>query len=145
MAVDKTIRTYNPAKVQIAFGGITLTGLAEDTFLKMERLGDGFEVSEGADGGIDRVNRNSFGYKGSFTLKQTSPSNTLLMESFMDDLNGESDTIPTLVIKDLSGNTEFSAQAWIEKDPAKDFGRKMGSREWKFCTGIPTVDKGGSN
>jgi hypothetical protein len=142
---DKTIRTYNPAKMAIVWNGIVLTGFAEDTFLKLERLGDGFETSEGADGGIDRVNRNSFGYKGSFTLKQTSPSNTLLMEAFMADLNGEVDTIPTLVVKDLSGDTEFSAQAWIEKDPSKDFGRKMGSREWKIATGIPTVDKGGSN
>lgn len=144
MAASKTIRTYNPAKIIVTFGGVPVTGYVEDSFVKLERNGDVFEVSEGADGTVDRTNRNAFSYVATIVLKQVSPTNDAFMDIMQAD-QSDDNGIKALQITDIGGTLQFSADAWIEKDPSRDMARKMGSREWKFRTGIPSVDVHGSN
>lgn len=135
MSVDGTVRTYDPKKVVFVFGAIIATGYAEGEFIKIERMGDIFATVKGADGGIDRINLNNLTYEVELTLKQTSPTNEELSIATALDITANSG-VATLIVKDLSGNSLFTApQAWVKKDPESTYSDGMGNRTWTFATG----------
>lgn len=143
--MDLTVRTYDPKQVIITFGTTVLTGFAEGTFVSIERSSDAFEKSRGADGSIDRVNKNVFDFAVNITLKQTSPVNGILAGILAADQISNKGVLP-LTIKDLGGITLFTAaQAWIRKDPTAELGDSLGSREWGFDTGPALLVPGGNN
>ena len=76
--MDSTVRTYDPAKVRILVGALVLTGFADGTFVKITRSGDAFEKKRGADGTIDRINKNAVDFEVEFSLKGTNPQNAQL-------------------------------------------------------------------
>lgn len=141
---DLTVRTYDPKLVVVAFGPYQLTGYAEGTFIKLARNGNAFEKQKGADGSIDRVNKNAYDFTATLTLKQTSPSNEVLSGLLLADQIGNVGVLP-LTVKDTGGTTLFAAtQAWIAKDPDAEFGDSLSSREWTFETG-PAANLVGGN
>lgn len=142
--MDAVVRTYDPKKVIITFGALTLSGYADGTFVAIERSGAMFEKKKGADGGVDRVNKNSFDFSVTLTIKQTSPSNLALQAIATADQLSNEGVLP-LIIKDLAGNSLFTApQAWISEDPKDEFSDSLSNREWKFETG-PSVKVSGGN
>lgn len=141
---DLTVRSYDPKQVVVTFGPTVLTGYAEGTFIKISRNGNAFEKSRGADGGVDRVNKNALDYTVALTLKQTSPINAILAGLLLADQISNSGTLP-LVVKDLGGATLFTAaQAWIAKDPDQEFSDSLTTREWTFETGVAANLIGGN-
>ena len=133
---DNKVRTWDAKQLIVVFGAIKFTGFAEGTIVAIERNGEAFEKVRGADGGIDRVNKNANDFQITVTLKQTSPTNDLLTTALIADQAGNLGVFP-IAIKDLGGTTLFaSTQAWISKDPDDDFSDSMGSREWVFDTGV---------
>lgn len=141
---DLTVRSYDPKQVVVTFGPTVLTGYAEGTFIKISRNGNAFEKSRGADGGVDRVNKNALDYSVALTLKQTSPINAILAGLLLADQISNSGTLP-LVVKDLGGATLFTAaQAWIAKDPDQEFSDSLTTREWTFETGVAANLIGGN-
>lgn len=141
---DLTVRSYDPKQVVVTCGPTVLTGYAEGTFIKISRNGNAFEKSRGADGGVDRVNKNALDYTVALTLKQTSPINAILAGLLLADQISNSGTLP-LVVKDLGGATLFTAaQAWIAKDPDQEFSDSLTTREWTFETGVAANLIGGN-
>ena len=141
---DLTVRTYDPKQITVTFGPTIITDFAEGTFVKVARNGNAFEKQRGADGSVDRINKNALDFTVNFTLKQTSPINAVLSGVMLADQLSNSGTLP-LVVKDLGGSTLFTAaQAWIAKDPDMEFGDTLGSREWTFETG-PAANLIGGN
>ena len=141
---DLTVRSYDPKQVVVTFGATVMTGYAEGTFVKIARNGNAFEKSRGADGSVDRVNKNALDFTVNLTLKGTSPVNAILSGLLLADQLTNSGTLP-LVVKDLGGATLFTAaQAWIAKDPDQEFSDALTNREWTFETG-PAANLIGGN
>jgi len=143
--MDLTVRTYDPKLVIITFGTIIMTGFAEGTFVAIERSGDAFEKQKGADGSIDRVNKNAFDFGVTITLKQTSPVNALLSAVLASDQLLNAGLLPLTVTDTLGVSLFTAAQAWIRKDPNTEFSDGLGSREWTFDTGAGLLVAGGNN
>lgn len=141
---DPVVRTYDPNSIIISFMGKTLAGFAEGSFIKIKRSGDMFTKVKGADGSVDRINNNAFDFEVTLSLKQTTPSNTLLSGiAAADQLLNKG--VGMLIIKDNAGTTLFTAaQAWIRKDPDADFADKLSPREWTFDTGPAAYLLGGN-
>ena len=142
--LDPIVRTYDPKLIVVTFGAIIFTGFPEGAFIKIVRNGDKFEKSKGADGSIDRINKNSFDFRVTATLKQTSLTNDLLSISSAADALSNLGVLP-FTVKDLKGLTLFFApQAWIAKDPEDEFGDSLTPRVWEFDTGVASKFTGGS-
>ncbi len=133
---DLSVRTYDPKKVICTFGGIIIEGYMDGTFIAAEQNGDSFEKLRGADGGVDRVNKNAADGSVTITLKKTSLTNDALSVIHASDrLNN--DGIRPITIKDINGTSLcFARQAWIAIPPNPEESDTMPSREWKFDTGI---------
>ena len=142
--MDPTVRTYDPKLVVVTFGAIAITGFAEGTFITIAGNGDKFEKSKGADGTVDRVNKNATDYAVTITIKQTSLTNDALSAALNADLTANTGKAP-LTIKDLNGTTLFfAAQAWIAKDPDDEYSDSLSNREWRIDTGPATKFTGGN-
>lgn len=132
---DLTVRTYDPKKIIITFGVLTISGFPEGTFVQINPNGNAFEKSRGADGTVDRINKNAFDYQVNITLKQTALANELLSGLLAADQISNAGVLD-LTIKDLNGTTLFLApQAWIAKAPDTEFSDALSNREWMFETG----------
>lgn len=132
---DLTVRTYDPKKVIVVFGPLTFTGYVDGTFIKIKRSGDLFDKKVGADGTVDRVNKNRADFEVELSLKQTSPLHAELCGLAVADAETNSGILP-LTITDLSGKSLFAAtQAWIKKDPDVEYSDNLGGRTWTFDTG----------
>jgi hypothetical protein len=144
MALDANVRTYDPKQIIVAWGPIIFTGFPEGTYITIARNGDVFEKSKGADGTVDRVNKNANDFMITLTLKQTSITNDLLSAALIADIESNTGKFP-FTIKDLNGtSTFFSALAWIAKDPDDEYSDALSNREWRFDTG-PAVKVTGGN
>lgn len=142
--MDPIVRTYDPKAIVVTFGPVILTGFAEGTFVAITRNGNKFEKVRGADGGVDRVNKNANDFGVTMTLKQTSLSNDALSAIMIQDGLSNTGKYP-LTVKDLLGTTLFfAAQAWIAKDPDDELSDEMSPREWLFETGIASKFTGGN-
>ncbi len=142
--LDQEVRTYDPKQVIITWGGIIVTGFAEGTFVTITRNGDLFEKSKGADGTVDRINKNAADFSVAITVKQTSITNDLFSAQMALDLTENAGMLP-LTVKDLGGTELFFArQAWVGKDPDDAYGDTLDNREWRLDTGNAAKFTGGS-
>lgn len=143
MSVDLNVRTYDPKKIMLTFGTVIFTGFGE-TVVSIEPGGDAFEMAQGADGTIDRTNKNMNHYIVTVTLKQTSITNDDLSRIHIADKLSNTGKFP-LTVKDLNGTSDFFAPiAWIIGDPTSDYAATSGDREWKFQTGTAVNVVGGN-
>lgn len=144
MAADLIVRTYDPKLIIVTFGTVPIVGFASGTFLTITGNGDKFEKDRGADGTVDRINKNAYDYSVALTLKQTSLTNDALSAINIADMLSNAGKLP-LTIKDLNGNELFfAAQAWIAKDPDDAYGDSLDTREWRIDTGIAAKFTGGN-
>jgi len=143
--ITSEVRTYDPKKVIVTFGVLAISGYMDGTFINITPESDAFEKHKGADGSIDRVNKNSYSYEVSLTLKQTAPANVSLAALKYADQATNKGVLP-LTIKDFSGSALFTANtAWIRKEPEVGYGDSMAGREWIFDTGMALSTPGGNN
>lgn len=144
MGADPLVRTYDPKKIVITFGTNIITGLPDGSFVNIVQNGDSFEKQKGADGGVDRVNKNAGDFSVTLTLKQTSPSNAALSAAHILDKTTNAGKLP-LTIKDVNGTSLFFAdQAWIGKPPDSENSNALSNREWRLDTGIAKYIVGGN-
>lgn len=143
--MDLAVRTFDFKKTVTSFGVAGITGFHEGTVISIDRSGDGFEKSRGADGTVDRINKNAYDFEVKITLKQTAQSNETLSALFAADQLSNAGVLP-LTIRDLNGTTLFVApQAWIAKDPTAELGDSLNAREWTFHTGAGVFFQGSNN
>lgn len=134
------VKTYDPKKMIVIFGGIIISGYDEGTFINVETEGDGINAIIGCDQEIVRsIDPSSVLKTVTVTLLQSSSSNDKL-SSIVDRDNQSGDGIMPLVIKDLTGTSfMISDQAWITKKPNLQRGQKAGDGkcEWVFQAVVP--------
>lgn len=137
--MDKTVRTYDASQVKIVVGAFTLNGYADGTFVTIKRNGDAFDDKTGADGTVDRINKNNYSFEVEVSIKRTSPWNSKLSELLAADQAGNVGIVQ-IAITDLSGQAQapsvfFAPQAWIKKDPDTEYADSLGNYKWTFRTG----------
>ncbi len=131
------MRTYDPTEVQINIGNLTLTGVADGTFIKIARTtAERYKKKVGAKGEVSRSRVSDKSGTIEVTLKHTSPSNQKL---YMQDKIPA--TFPITIIENGSSKFVASAtEAWIEKIPAPEFGAEESNAVWVF--GCADLDYG---
>lgn len=131
------MKTYDPTQVQINIGTLTLTGVADGTFVKISRnTAERYKKKVGAKGEVSRSRVTDKSGTVEVTLKHTSPSNYKLY--FLDKLPK---TFPVSIIE--TGSSKFVAsatEAWIEKIPQPEFGVEESNAVWVF--GCSDLDYG---
>jgi hypothetical protein len=142
--MDLNVRTYDPKKIVVTFGTVIITGYADGTFVSIAQNGDSFEKVKGADGTVERVNKNADDYAVTITLKQSSMTNDALSTIHIADKLSNTGKFP-LTVKDLQGTSLFfAAQAWIAKPPDSERSDASSNREWRIDTGIAANFIGGN-
>jgi len=138
------MKTYDPKKVIVVFGGVSITGYADGTFVSVAPATERFSKVVGADGEVARARSNDNTHEVTITLMQTSASNDDLADISGQDRDSNSG-VRSLTIKDISGKTlMFWPEAWIRQTPNVEFAKTAGERGWVFDTGqITTEDLGG--
>lgn len=132
---DQVVRSYDPKKIIATFGPVVLSGWGKGSFLTISQNGDSFEKQKGADGTVERVNKNANDCTAKFTLLRTSPVNDALSAIHIQDKLDNLGVLP-LTIKDLNGTSLFFApQAWIKKPPEAGESEDFPNREWEIDTG----------
>lgn len=128
--------TYDPKKVIVSFGGVELTGFAEDSIVTVAPMGDGIGSIVGAHGDVVRTINPDGRHEVTINLLQSSSSNDFLSAIHMRDLSNGDGVLP-LYIKDLSGRTTFfDSQGWIVNSPEVNRTNDAadGSTEWVINT-----------
>lgn len=129
------VKTYDPKRVIVTFGGIPITGWADGTFIKVTAHADRFTKKVGADGEVMRARSNDDTHTIDITINQTSLANTALNAiKDIDRLTGLG--CRPFSITDLNGvGLMFWPQAWIQKCPDVEHAKDVGTRAWIFDTG----------
>ncbi len=139
------LRTYDPKLVVITVGAAIITGLAEDTFVSVEEIGDGVQSVSGADGEVARSLSADRRARITLTLLQTSISNVALSELLQIDRASGGNGVFAVSVADLRGSTLLtSSEAWVVKAPTTEFGATVGSREWVIETASSIFFVGGN-
>lgn len=135
MASRKQVATYMCSRVIMSFGYHEVSGFASDSFITIEKNGDGVTSEQGVDGEVARSIDPVTTYKVKISLMQTSDSNKFFEEQYkMDQETGEG--IAPILIKDITGNTLFqAAESWVMKPTSRSYGKATANRDWEFETG----------
>ncbi|MCQ2559157.1 MAG: DUF3277 domain-containing protein [Clostridia bacterium] len=129
------ISTYDPRKISISLGSHSVSGYAEDSFVTIEKNGEGISKIVGCDGEIVRNINPDLTYTLKLKLLASSPTNAFLWNKYTKDLSSGQGTFPVL-ISDLRGKAEFSAAVvWVVKPAKRIFGRTAENMEWELETG----------
>lgn len=138
------VRTYDPAKVDIIFNGVRITGIAKGTFLTVSRDNPAWASDAGSDGSGYRAKSNDKQATAVVTTHQTSPSNDALSAlALLDEATGNG--AGPLLVKDRSGRTlVFAATAWIEKYAEIEMSNVVTNRAWAIKTDNMDVLVGGN-
>lgn len=129
------MKTYDPKKIIVIFGSRQLTGMSEDSIVSIAPNGDGLQTYVGADGDVARSLDPDATFEVTVSLNTTSNSNEYLSNMYNYDRE-TGDGIAPLMVKDLAGNTLFSApEAWVANMPEASRGLTVDTQEWVFRTG----------
>jgi len=139
-----SVKTYDPAQVNIIFAGIPIEGYADGTFITVARDNPSWNSVVGSDGEGARAKSNDKSGTITITLMQSSIANDALSAlSIVDEQSN--DGIGPFLIKDLSGRTLCAAEtAWIEKPADAEFAREISNREWVIKTDALDMFSGGN-
>lgn len=127
------IKTYSPKDVVIAWGGVAITGLAEDTFLTVTRNADNSEEVVGAQGDVALTKVANTTGMIELTLLQNSVVNNILSNiQLLQD--GESDLFrANMTIQDPSGGTIWEAKdTHLKKSTDVTLGASQNGKTWQF-------------
>lgn len=141
-----SVLTYDPRKVVVIFGNNQITGFSEDEMVTITPHGEGMQLYSGADGGVARSIDPDHTFEVTLHLATSSKSNTDLSNAYNND-RATGQYIQPLLIKDLSGQTMFSAgQAWVANFPESSRGRTIDTQDWVIQTGnVDAPIIGGNN
>lgn len=137
--------TYDPKKVIVSFGGVEITGFAEDSIIKIAPMGDGTTSIVGCTGDVVRGISPDRRKEVTIRLLQSSSSNDILSTIALRD-NQNGDGVLPFLMKDLSGRTTFySSKAWIVNLPEVNRTNEPagGSTEWVLNTADGDLFVGG--
>lgn len=121
--------TYDPKSVSVIVNGYTVSGFAEGTFVKVERVKPETYITHvGAHGEVGRTKNTDKTGRITITLKGTSPSNVIL-----DVFKNLSAPIAMAVLNKSDRSFAAAASnAWVSKDPANEFGAEESNVDWEI-------------
>lgn len=126
------VKTYDPSKIHVLFGGIPISGFAEGSAVKVSRSEDTFKKVEGIGGHISRTRTKNKSGSIEFTLAQTSLSNDVLsLTAIADELSAKG-VLPLLIIDASTSSVYVSAFAWIRKPAEAGYSKDLTNRTWIF-------------
>jgi hypothetical protein len=138
------VKTYDPKKVSISYGGINIDGFAEGTKVTVDFNEDAWTLQVGVDGDGTRTKSNNRSARVTIQLMQSSDSNAALTALMETDRATNAGALP-LLVKDGSGTSIHQAEgAWIVKSPASEYAITAGAREWILETDIMVSFVGGN-
>lgn len=129
--------TVDPKQVISTVGAVNVGGFVDGTFILANRTSDAFSMVSGADNQVTRLKINDSTGTITFTLQQSSPSNSLLTAiGILDEQSGGG--IVPITVKDFGGSTLIiSPYSWLRKIPEVTYAKEVTSREWVFdCSKI---------
>lgn len=139
-----SVAIYNPKEVIITVGGNIISGFADGSFVTVERNEDAFTLQVGTDGEGTRTKTNNRSGRFTFSLMQSSDSNSVLTALALTDEISSAGAVPVMV-KDQSGSSLYLAEtAWIVKMANSEFTREAGPREWIMETDVLVMEVGGN-
>lgn len=125
-----TIRTYDPAFVVLVVGDTIPTDVAADTMYVVSKDEDRVMPLVGVKGEVAIAkNRNSLGTL-TISLKQTSPTNQVLMNYYAATAAGGSDFIFNVTLVDPSSAIELNTQGWVQTQPEFTMGKEVSQLDW---------------
>jgi len=126
--------TYDPKEYNIVYGGRTLSGYEDGTFITIARDNDMWTKKTGADGKGIRSKSNDRSGRVEIVLLQGSSDNEFLSEiASADELNNGG--VRTFVMSSQSDTDKFAAETmWVKKVPDSPFAKEAGSRTWVLET-----------
>lgn len=139
------LSTYSPKDVTVSIAGLhTVSGYANDTFIKVSKDMKPFTVVRAMNGEMSRLYSDDTGYKVELTLMQSSSTNNILSMLYNIDTATRIGKFP-LFIKDGLGQSSFMAgTAWIEQIPDLAFGNELQTRTWVFGCSDAVINFGGN-
>ena len=138
------VKTYDPSKVNISWGGVPISGFAEGTFVNITPAEEAWVKVVGSDGSVTRVRVVNDTARIVLTLKQSSASNDFLSAIWKEDKR-LGNRLEPFMLKDEMGTTKVLAeQAWIVGVSAVEYAKDLTSREWTLDTGKVDMDIGGN-
>lgn len=141
-------KDYDPTAVSIALGAPgsshTISGLADGTFVSIDRNNQAWTVVSGAGGEHARSKSSDRSGTITLTLMQTSISNDYLSQMMTDDETSNSGK-RTLNIIDANGDTVvICSEIWVQQAPTIEYGKDLGDREWTLEAGDIDIIVGGT-
>ncbi len=120
---------FDPKKVSLLVNGYTVSGYAEGTFLKIERIDpELWKIHVGAHGEVGRTKNPNKAGKIIFTLQQQAPANAIL-DAFK---NLSAPVAFGALNKSATNFAAAGANSWISKDPNVEFAMDKGIVEWEI-------------
>lgn len=136
------MKSYDPKKVIITFGPLTLVGFAADAFLNADFNDDIWTVTVGADGEVVRSLSNDETLPLTCTLLASSISNAQLSALVIADRKSGDGVFP-FGITDLALNSLVSSkEAFVKKMPPFDRAKAIGNVVWPFILAKGTMIHG---
>lgn len=131
------IRTFDPKDINVIFGGVVLTGFAENTFVTAERMEDMFTEYVGAKGEVSMSETSNNTGEITVTLENTSPSVRYLNN--MANKRGNSAIAPIQIVDLNNGTTIISGtEGRVRKPAAYEGGKEISERE--FVIFVPELE-----
>ena len=130
-----SIKTYDPAKVQLMVGGSPISGFAPGSFIELAAAQESFSDDFGVDGEPIRwANRNPFDTL-TLLLAQSSTSNAILSNLLNADLATQVGILPVLIQDNnsqggIADTIYVSARCWISGQPRISFAGDPTGRRW---------------
>lgn len=127
------LQSYSPKDVKISFDGIAVTGLAQNTFLKLRRSSEVIKKTVGAAGETALTFVADQTGEIELTILQTAPTNLILSAALQAQELTRTPTVGVLMVQDPSGSVLAVAKnAWIQGYPEVELSDDQNAKTWTF-------------
>jgi hypothetical protein len=124
------MKTYAPEEVSLILDGNIISGFAEGTFISVARDEDAFTYVASTSGGGTRTKNANKAGKITFTLQQSSESNSVCSALLKKD-EDTSDALFPVLCRDNSGSDLHKAEVgYLVKAPQSDYAKELSNREY---------------
>lgn len=115
------VKTYDPKKISVIWGGIAITGFSEGTIVNCEKNEESATHHVGAMGEVTQVINSDDTGLITISLKNNSPSLQMLAN------DAQSNAIKSIAVVDMNtgGVNAGGTQAWVQKIPDLAKGKEI--------------------
>ncbi len=132
--MGKRLGVYSSKAVSLVICAIPINDGRADEFVTVEADAESYQTEVSADGAVMRYDTGNTLYTVTVKLKGYSQENIKLAALHALDTNSSNGSgIGAFLLKDSNGSTLMgSDKCWIQKPPAKSFGKTLADCEWQI-------------